>query len=157
MNEEILQPNQPAKFEGRNLRPKFRRLKSGDIFLIEQEVTEEVWNQLRTVPETALTENVLWWHDGDPIEQPKLVKEPKGPHSAYWSELFRRGFQNYPDLIEVLDCAGDQVRLRLHDVFKVDSLTHVSPAQMEDWLASEGLHSLISLSRQVRAKLQEAA
>lgn len=94
------------------------------------------------------------------IERPDdriTVDTEKGEHGLYWNLLFRKGFQNYPDLIEVLDCAGDQIRLRLHDIFEVDSLSKVSPAQFEDWLASEGLHSLITLSRQAQAKLQEAA
>lgn len=152
--EEILNANTPAKFEARNLRPKFRRLKSGDIFLIELELAEEAWNQLRTVPENALLETVLWWHDGDPpLEQPKPVKESKGPHGAYWHEMFRAGFQNYPDLIEVLDCAGPQIKLRLHDLFQVHSLNEVSPAQFEDFCAGKGLHSLITLSRQAQAKI----
>jgi hypothetical protein len=79
--------------------------------------------------------------------------EPKGPHGDYWHEMFRAGFQNYPDLIEVLDCAGPQIKLRLHDLFEVHSLNEVSPAVFEDWCAGKGLHSLITLSRQAQAKI----
>lgn len=87
----------------------------------------------------------------------KPRKEPKGPHSGYWQNLFKAGFNNYPDLIETLQCGGDQIRLRLHDVFEVDSLSKVSPEMFEQYLKEEGLHSLITLSRQAQSKLQEQA
>lgn len=163
---EILPANQPAKFEARNMRPKFRRLKAGDIFLAEIEIEESVWNQLRTVPENALLEVVLWHHDGDPdpavkpektakyhYEQPDKVE--KGEWGTYWQQMFKRGFQNYPDLIQVLNCAGDQIRLRLHDVFSTDTLTTVSPTDFERFLESEGLTSLVTLSRQAQASIAE--
>ena len=152
MSEEILQPNTPVKFAARNMRPKFRRLKSGDIFLVEYEVEEEIWDSLRTVPEIALLDMVLWHHDGD-AEPDEPTKQPKGPHSFYWKELFRCGFQNYPELIQVLDCVGPQIKMRLHDIFEVDSLSKVSPEQLEGWVDSEGLHSLVTLSRQPQAKV----
>lgn len=109
-----------------------------------------------SVPELGYANrNGISTNEPGTIEKPK--KEPKGPHSDYFRYLFRHGFQNYPDLIEVLGCAGDQIRLRLHDVFDVDSLSKVSPQEFEDWCTSEGLHSLIMLSRQAQAKLQETA
>lgn len=161
MSEEILQPNTPVKFAARNMRPKFRRLKSGDIFLVEYEVEEEVWNSLRTVPENALLENVLWHHDGDPAQvevstPAKPKKAPSGPFSAYWSRMFAKGFNNYPALIETLDCAGDQIRLRLHDIFQVDTCSDISPTEFEAWMESEGeekFASLITLSRQAQARV----
>ena len=90
--------------------------------------------------------------DDKPVKQ---KKEPKGPHSEFWQQQFRKGFNNYPDLIEKLECAGDQVRLRLHDVFETDSLSKVSPEDWEQWLESEGLFSLITLSRQAQQHLAE--
>ena len=93
-----------------------------------------------------------------PIERqdehkPIQVDTSKGEHGLYWNWMFRKGFNNYPDLIEVLECAGDQIRVRLHDVFQVDSLSQVSPEMFEQYLKEEGLHSLITLSRQAQAKL----
>lgn len=172
MNEEILQPNQPAKFSGRNIRPRFKRLKAGDIFVVDFEVTEDVWNQLRTVPENALLEVVLWHHDGDPDPAAKPEPEPKpekdakyhyeqpdkvekGEFGPYWQQMFKKGFNNFPDLIELLGCAGDQIRLRLHDVFSTDTLTTVSPDDFERFLEEEGLTSLITLSRQAQQHLAE--
>lgn len=160
MNAVTLQPNQPIRFEGRNARPGFRRLKTGDIYTLNIEITEDDWNSLKTVPENALLEVVLWHHDGDPdptakAEQPKTQPKERGEHGAYWNQMFKKGFQNYPDLIQVLSCTGDQIRLRLHDVFSTDTLTTVSPTDFERFLESEGLTSLVTLSRQAQAQVAE--
>src|SRR6476620_7463361 len=108
MSEELLQPETPVKFASRNMKPSFRRLKrAGDIFLIEIEIEELVWDAMRTVPENAIWENVSWWHYGDSeAEDAKPEKESKGPHRDFWHYLFKHGFQNFPDLIQVLECTG---------------------------------------------------
>jgi hypothetical protein len=167
MTDGVLQPNQPAKFEARNLRPKFRRLKAGDIFLIECEVEEAVWNQLRTVPEDALLGVVLWHTDGDPepSAKPEAVeprpkaekpaKEPAGPYGRYWNRMFANSFYNWPDLLEVLDCTAnsDEVRKCLHVAFDARSLTNVGPRQWEEWIQAKGLpEGLITLSRNCEAQ-----
>jgi hypothetical protein len=152
MADEILQPNTPVKFASRNMRPKFRRLKAGDIFLVEYEVEESVWNSLRTVPEDALIENVLWHHEGDPEPHDKPPPKPKGPYSRYWRQMFRQGFNNFPDLIQVLECTGDQVRLKLHGIFEAESLSAIAPGRFEKWLQEHNLEALVTLSRQAQQK-----
>jgi hypothetical protein len=151
----------PIKFRG-SFAPIMSAIKIGpEITRLTIDVPKS--EQLNAVGLQALLESPLLFSvmaDDSPastrIERPDDKpngKPKKGEHGAYWSVMFKAGFQNYPDLIQVLDCAGDQVRLRLHDIFETDSLTNVSHAQFEDWCAGEGLHSLITLSRQARAKL----
>lgn len=174
MSEEILQPETPAKFGARNLRPKFRRLRAGDLFLIEMECEESIWNTLRTVPENALLEVVLWHHDGDPdpaakpaengkpekvendgyrYNKPKPEPVEKGPHSGYWRGLFQNGFQNFPDLRQVLNVnEPKQVKDALHEHLGCTSLTTIAPSVFELWLQGHGLDALITLSRQVQAR-----
>lgn len=101
-------------------------------------------------------------YNGKKAEQQKgkSKKAPSGPFSAYWSRMFAKGFNNYPALIETLDCAGDQIRLRLHDMFKVETCSDISPAEFEAWMKSEGeelFASLITLSRQAQAWVSEKA
>lgn len=148
MSDEILQPNTPVKFAARNMRPKFRRLKAGDIFLVEYEVDESVWNSLRTVPENALLETVLWHHDGDPEPHDQPAPEPKGPYSGFWRIMVIKGVTSYPDLQEKLDVTHDHVWDALHGEFNVKSMSNVSPRQWETWVTENGLHEgLITMSR----------
>ena len=160
MTDEILQPNQPVKFQSRNMRPKFRRLRAGDIFLIEYEVEEAVWNQLRTVPEDAIIENVTWFHDGDGPTTDSILaaetitkatkdngKPEKGIYGGYWQQMFKQGFNNFPDLVAVLECESKNVRTVLRDVFHTESLTHIGPQIFNKWAESQQLHSLVTLSR----------
>lgn len=173
MTEAILQPHQPAKFQSRNMRPKFRRLRAGDLFLVEQEVEESVWNQLRTVPEDAIIENVIWWHQGDdgvPVtsvlaaetieqaqKQPaKNGKPEKGPHGAFYTGLFKQGFQNSMELLQVLGVEQPgQVKDALHTVFQTDTLTTIQPERFMEWAEQSGLNSLVTMCRQIQAKVKE--
>lgn len=176
MSEPLLQSKTPCEIVGRNFRRGYREPQIGKVYTIQFEVDKETWDACELVPKTALIKGVLWWESEESEQevQPETEKAPvrdnsekashpppaviqPGPHGQYWSGMYRKGFINYPDLIEVCGCAGDQIRLRLHDMFEVSSLTEISPQAFEDWCASEALHSLITLSRQVRAKLQEAA
>jgi hypothetical protein len=177
---ELIPKNKPFTFEGLDIRPSFRANDAGaHTYSVNIMVTEEQWNALKTIPRHRLIGGVLYWYDdeqelphGDPDSAAKPAPEPKpekdakyhyeqsdkvdrGPWGSYWQQLFKRGFQNYPDLISVLNCAGDQIRLRLHDVFSTDTLTTVSPDDFERFLEEEGLTSLITLSRQAVAHLQE--
>lgn len=157
MSNGILQPDTPFKYTSRNPRTSYRKLKRGEIFLVEHEIEESVWNQIRTLPENAIIENVSWYHDGDsPASQtitvevePKPEPKEKGPYSLYWHRMFKNGFYNYPPLIQKLECTGDQIRLRLHDVFQVKTLSDVSPEIFEGWMEQEPelFASLITMSR----------
>lgn len=157
MSEEILPPNKPATFEARNMRPRYKRLKAGDIFLVEIECAESVWNQLRTVPENALLEVVLWHHDGDPDPAAKPApertpakpkKEPAGPYGFYWEAMHHKDFTSFPDLQEALNCSAEQVHRELQGFFDTESLSTVSPRQFEGFVTDHGLNEgLITKSR----------
>jgi hypothetical protein len=150
---ELLPPRTPAQFEARNLRPKFRRLKAGDIFLAEIEVEEAVWNQLRTVPENALLEITFWHHDGDPDPKAKPEKESKGPHSKFWEVMFRRGFNSSMDLMQTLGVdEAKEVGKALHTELATSTLSLVSPEEFEKWADSNALTNLVAMSRQIRAE-----
>lgn len=172
MSSALLQPNTPVKFASRNMHPSFKRLKAGDIFLIQVEVEESVWDSFRTVPDTALWENVAWWHDGDtpaaeaitvPEEsevKPEKPKREKGPYSGYWQQMFKAGFYNQVDLLEAIDSPpdADKVRLSLHRVFETDTLTAVGPRQFEEWVQAQALpESLAVMSRQAEHVAMEHA
>lgn len=183
-------------FTGRNMRPRFKRLKAGDIFLIEMEVSEEDWNILRTIPENAMFEAGMVIVSGDEhnqiesqiINQAKSqtesqtesqtanqttepttnkettknkdnekekVKEVKGPYGNYWREMFKRGFNNNPALLEWLNIEHPtDVKETLKKAFKVDSLTYIDPDRFEHWCMTKDLHSMITLSRQAQAHCQ---
>lgn len=166
----LLQAKNPCEIEGRNFKRHYTEPSIGKVYRLSFEVDKETWDACELIPKTALIKGILWWEADEELPQPgphpeencvdsecpihgtrePKPKEPKGPYSYYWEQLFRHGFNNFPDLIEVLECAGDQVRLRLHDVFNVPSLSQVSPEQFEQWCESENLISLITLSRQAR-------
>ena len=154
---EILAANTPAQFTGRNVRPKFRRLRSGDLWTIEIEIEESVWQSLRTIPETAFIEITLWHHDGDTPEQstPKINENEKGPWGDYWHSLFRDGLSYSLEIREVLNCEPKDVRTKLHEVFQVSTLTNVSPDRFVTWLNQKRLFGLVTLSRQVEHRMIE--
>jgi hypothetical protein len=164
VNSGILQPNTPIKFEARNPRPAFRRLKTGDIYTINLEVDEETWASLKTMPDNAIIELVGWFHDGDgqtdaqPEEKPKKEKAPKGEYGPYWAAMFRAGFNANRDLIGVLNCSeAGEVKDALKAYFEVQSLTMIAPPVFEQFCAHYVMHGLVTLSRQCAAKVQENA
>ncbi len=166
---DIFPPNKPATFSARNIRTHYNRRKIGEVFHIDIEVEESVWNQLRTVPENALIEIVAWWHEGDtassqiPIEskpEKPAVKSEKsakesGPYSEFWRIMVVRGVRTYPDLQECLDATPEHVWEALHAVFETETMSTVSPRQWEAWVTENGLSDgLITMSR--NAEIQAA-
>lgn len=89
----------------------------------------------------------------------KEPKEPAGPFWAYWKYMFAHSFFNFPSLVQTLDCAGEtQIKLRLYDIFKVDTCADISPTEFEKWMESEGsdkFASLINVSRLAQAAVPE--
>jgi len=59
--------------------------------------------------------------------------------------------------MEVLDSPADAeaCKLALHDQLRTKSLTLVSPGEFEKWCEDNSLISLVTLSRQVTAKMKE--
>jgi hypothetical protein len=158
----ILPQNTPVKFEARNPRPAFRRLKTGDIYTINLEVDEETWASLKTMPDNAIMELVGWWHDGDgvtdaaPEEKPKKEKVQKGEWGGYWAAMFRANFHANLDLISILNCSeAGEVKDALKAYFQVQSLTTVAPPVFEQFCSHYVMHGLVTLSRQCAAKVQE--
>lgn len=166
MSEELLQPNTPVKFSARNPYPAYRKLRGGDCYKLTVEVEEKVWNQLKTLPVGAILDVVMWFHDGDtpdpldkeekpqPEEKPKKERPVKGPYSAYWQAMYRRGFQFDKDLQQALKLADPElVKEGLKEQFVAESLTDIAPDTFETWADKAELHSLVNLSRQVAAKV----
>lgn len=169
MSDEILQPNQPAEFQAWAPYPKFRKLKSGEVFTITLTVEERVWELLRTIPENNICEIVLWHHDGtgvpvssvlakttideahkDSLERQSArpAQESKGVYSAFWRVMCANGVKHHPDLPEALDCTSEQVWDALHAQFGVKTMATVSPRAWESWVEANGLSDgLITMSR----------
>lgn len=187
MSTPLLAEKTPCEIEARNFKRHYTEPAIGKVYRLSFEVDKEAWDACELIPKSATIKGVIWWEsegaDFVPSVPPQAVKEPEpikteddgyryngaekkkkkapsGPFSAYWSRMFAKGFNNYPALIETLDCAGDQIRLRLHDVFKVETCSDISPTEFEEWMKSEGeetFASLITLSRQAWAKVQDEA
>lgn len=167
MSEEILQPNKPFKYTSRNPRTSYRQLKRGEIFLLEIEVEEEIWNAVRTLPKNALIENISWFHDGDNAEPEPILgtlesPEKKGMYGSYWRFMHRpdqhgANFTTFPDLQQVLGVETKDVHAALRTRLDVSSLTFVSPRQFEKFVEDNGLsQGLITMSRQCEVKAAEA-
>jgi hypothetical protein len=170
MSKIILQQRQPQRFEGRNIRTPKRSSANADIYLLSFEVTREAWEALETIPKTGILEGVIWWSDGDPVgdevpeEKPKKEKAPKGPYGAHWAAMWNRGVFNNWDLALSLDMnSGDfdpgaeGVKQALRATLGVKSMAEVSPERFEEWAEGKNLFSLVNLSRQCAAKVQENA
>lgn len=158
MNNGVLQPNKPFKYASRNPRTYYKNLKAGEIFLLEVEIDEETWDQVRTLPKNALIENISWHHDGDPdnpepilgtLESPSEKKKEPSAFGYYWSYLFKQGFLNDLDMQDKLQSDADGAHAALRNVFGVEHLSaSVAPAQFERWVREKGLkESFITMSK----------
>lgn len=163
----LLPPNQPLKFEGRNIRTPKRSNATDDVYILQMEITRDVWESLESVPKIALLEGVIWHHDGDTPEQapvvearPKREKKPKpakGEHGRFWQEMYRSTFQNNPSIWEALEVTGpEMVKEALKAHFGVDSLSCVSPKEFETWASRHRLENLVTQSRNAEAKTLSA-
>jgi hypothetical protein len=164
----ILQPMQPQRFEGRNIRTPKRSNATDDVYLFQMEITREAWEALESIPKTNMVEGVLWHHDGDPVgnEQPeeKPKKEPT-PYGLYWREWLKEDRNGAAlifstMLIDALKLDGepatkDTIHEALRAVMGVTSLSReVSPDAFEAWLDERQLVGLKTMSRQITARLQ---
>lgn len=166
---ENLPPKQPVEIEGRNFRRAYRERQAGKLYLIQMEVTKEQWDAFETIPSDALIGGVIWHHDGDMSEPPPVVTEKpkrakqeklaKGSYGFYWAEMFARGFWAFRNFQHDLgfvngDANAEKIKEKIKQLFLVESLTLLSPAQFEEWLATRGyLGSLITMSRQCAARV----
>jgi hypothetical protein len=174
----LIKQNRPFSFEGLDIRPSFRASDTGaHTYSVNIMVTEEQWNSLKTIPRHKLIGGMLYWYEEDGDLNPDTLmegmlstveaaetagkkkkpdEEPKGIYGGYWSALFKKGFQNQPDLTDYLACVPKQVREKLHEQFKTTSLTFVNPGTFEHFIEEAGLPaSLITLSRQATLEAAE--
>lgn len=164
----LLQERNPCEIEGRNFKRHYTEPAIGKVYRISFEVEKDIWDACELIPKSATIKGVLWYESEGEDFKPEHPKEncpdsdcpihgTKGPHGAYWQGLFKHGFYNQLDLMEVLDIAADseQARLALHEHLKTTSLTLVSPSEFEEWCKANELTSLITLSRQVVARLEK--
>jgi hypothetical protein len=69
-------------------------------------------------------------------------KPSKGDYGYFWQYLYRHGFQNRPDMLEVFDDLRAsnhrpneyQSELLIRECFGVQSRAQISPAMLRDWL-----------------------
>lgn len=171
----LLQEKTPCEIEGRNFKRHYTEPAIGKVYRISFEVQKDTWDACELIPKSATVKGVLWWESEGEDFKPEVKAEPKGhveescvdsecpihgtkgPHGAYWHGLFKHGFYNQLDLMEVLDTPAnaDACRLALHDQLRTKSLTLVSPGEFEKWCEDNHLISLVTLSRQVTAKMKE--
>jgi hypothetical protein len=160
---EILQPNTPRNFEGRNIRTPKRSGATNDLYLVQFEITREAWEDLETIPKNAVLGGVIWYNDGedDPIElsikPPRKKDAPKGEHGAYWNILCKDGLFNNRDLQTAIEAELGVAELTdyeqgLRDVFQVTSRTFIKPIDFEQFLGRYNLAGLITKSRQAVEK-----
>jgi hypothetical protein len=157
----ILQPNVPCKFEGRNIRTPKRSGATQDFYLVQFEITREAWEELETVPKTAILGGVIWYNDGDPVEvkeiKPRKPAKEKGEYGAYWQDLCKRGVFHNADLQELLRYSvpnESDPKKAFKKLFQVESLTFISPQNFEIWLDEQNLAAVKTMSRQAIARLE---
>lgn len=162
---EILQPNTPRNFEGRNIRTPKRSGATNDLYLVQFEITREAWEDLETIPKTAILAGVIWYSDGDDqpleikIKAPRKKDAPKGSFGLFWKRMFahastdKQQFFNHPDLHTALGLiapvSSEQAKVALREAFGVDSLTFVSPTDFAVWCQGNELHSLATLASRI--------
>jgi len=79
----------------------------------------------------------------------------KGPHSAYWHQVFKGGLHTWPEFQELFGCQWDEVKEKLHQVFNCKSLAEVSPERFEAWIELTGLpEGMITKSRNAQARAE---
>lgn len=177
---QLLMAGQMFEFDSRNHKGRHRHLKSGSIWLAEQEIERTTWDLLETIPPNAIIHHVIWWSDGDPTGREKAEPSPlddvpeaypdddgpaeplplpaekwkpeKGPFGKYWAAMYAKGFDTFPELWKALGVSGmgDSVKKGLRNKFGVDSLTNVRPDRFERFCIDK------NLPRDLIAKSQRA-
>lgn len=91
----------------------------------------------------------------------KKEKPGKGPHGQFWAALIRKCYYADPGLLEILDQNGyeaigddDHVAEALRELIGVESRTQISPERFEQFCEMHQLHNLVSMSRQIVAKME---
>lgn len=163
MSAPLLRANQPCEIEGRNFRRGYREPQIGKVYTIQFEVDKDTWDACELVPKTAIVKGVLWWEseDGDsekpaPVSKPAKRKEPSGPYAYYWERMCAKGIKSCTELEEVLDCTFENIWEALHEAFKVETMSNVSPRQWEVFVKEHALSQfLIDMSRQAEIEAAE--
>lgn len=153
----LLQAKQPCEIEGRNLKRAYREPAIGRVYEIKFEVDKDLWDAFELIPRTAVIKGVLWYEPeyAEEAAPPQDGEPERGPHGWFYRLLFKQGFQNSFEILEVLEVERpDQVKEALYKVFSVNTLTKVSPARFEEWANKVGLVSLVSMCRSVISKVQ---
>lgn len=142
-----LQHMQPIEFQLRDPVPSETRPKRiGIITKAKFDILKDFYDWLIVAPEACTIRCIGWIEEeGEPVEAPakkktkaQLKKESDGPHGAFWQDMFleqiigRSDFQQWTGIMPGLDGWKE----KLHAIFSVDSLTHISPEMLTDWLAN---------------------
>ena len=160
MNGEILDEAEVFDFEARNPRPRFRVGKVGDVFSLDVEIDEELWNTLKLIPRGAIIRGKLFWsHEDEGTEQATKAtrKAPEvTPWGRFWQRAHAKGLLSNLDLCEVLELNDPRhIKKKLHEHFKVDSLRDVDPQLFEDFCERAGLGALVAQIARIRRDVQE--
>jgi len=145
------------QFEARNPLPRFTRRKIGDVFALNVEIEEALWEEIKLMPRGAILSGKLYWSLGDDaklIEKAdrKLGGEAKGEFGRWWELLCKRGLLNSLDLRQVLDCDAcgpAETKQALYEKFGVKSLSAIPPSDFARWAASEKLNAIVMMAAEV--------
>jgi hypothetical protein len=163
---EIVPVNTPFEFEGLDLRPGFRAQDNGaHIYTINIQVTEAMWESVKTIPRHHIIGGILYWTTGDTampapsMERPepngKKPKIRRGSHGEMWNKLIRRGFWSFPGVQETLGAEGQKDCLAaMRNQFNTDTLATIDAGEIAAWAATHKLDGLLNLIRQVEINLK---
>lgn len=138
----MIEQNQVYAVEFNNFRRKHVNRGGNEIFLIEQEISEDDWHHLGAFPTDAIGTVGLQWTDRaavpeKPKREPKPPKEPT-PYGKFWQAMDKAGFHNRPDVRDWLGAQSsteEAAKRLLRLAFGAESrATFVSPEDVEEWL-----------------------
>lgn len=149
----MIQEGEPFNFEARNPKPKFSRRVIGDVYSLDIELDEGLWEQMKEVPRGAILSGKLYWTLGDdPEVVKKAEKKLKGEWGEFWRGMCAKGILSSLDLRQVLNAdAADEkgTKQALYDLFEVTSLSQIHPAEFSRWAAENQLNVIVMMADEV--------
>lgn len=149
-NSPFQQPNQPVEIEALNPRVYFRQPAIGNVYELKLAITEDLWRGCKDIPRDAVVKGILWWEPSGYVAHSPIPEAEKGPWGDFWYNMFRKGFQFAEQTMEALEVdTADRVHDKLHEVFNVQSLTHLAPDVFMKWARDNEIWYLVLMAEQV--------
>ena len=162
MQGSVLAEAEVFDFEARNPKPKFRVGKIGDVFSVDLEIDEELWNTLKLIPRGAMLKGKLFWCSEDDTHSEQATKAVTRkppvvtPAGRFWQIMCAKGVLNNLDLCDVLEVNGPQyTKKAMYQHFGVDSLSKIDPQEFIGFCERSGLNALLMMAEQVLRELEE--